>query len=61
MIIFTAACTVVNDIIDEGATYVHRGYAYVVSKVLLSFKFFFTLHLMHEIIGITNDLCQASQ
>ena len=61
MTIFLVACTIVNDIIDERATYVQRGEAYVVSKVLLSFEFVFTLHLMHEIVRITNDLCQALQ
>ena len=61
MTIFPTACIVVNDIIDEEATYVQKDEAYAISKVLLSFEFVFTLHLMHEIMGITNDLCQALQ
>ena len=60
MTIFLVACTIVNDIIDEGDTYVQKS-VYAVSKVLLSFDFVFILHLMHEIMGITNDLCQALQ
>ena len=58
MTIFPTACTVVNDIIDEEATYVQKDEAYAISKVLLSFEIVLTLHLMHEIIGIINDLCQ---
>ncbi|KAL1349338.1 hypothetical protein AAHE18_07G149900 [Arachis hypogaea] len=45
----------------DGTTYAQRGEAYGVSKILLSFEFVFTLHLMKEIMGITNVLCQALQ
>ena len=43
---FIFLCTVLNNIIDEGGTYAQNGEAYNVSKILLSFKFVFTLHLM---------------
>ena len=39
---FAAACTVVNVIMDERATYEQKGEAYAISKVLLSFEFVFT-------------------
>ncbi|XP_025684945.1 uncharacterized protein [Arachis hypogaea] len=58
---FTATNIVLNNIIEDGTTYAQRGEAYGVSKILLSFEFVFTLHLMKEIIGITNVLCQALQ
>ncbi|QHN82620.1 Zinc finger MYM-type protein [Arachis hypogaea] len=57
---FTATNIVLN-IIEDGTTYAQRGEAYGVSKILLSFEFVFTLHLMKEIMGITNVLCQALQ
>ncbi|XP_057744827.1 uncharacterized protein LOC130962657 [Arachis stenosperma] len=58
---FTATNIVLNNIIEDRTTYVQRGEAYGVSKILLSFEFVFTLHLMKEIMGITNVLCQALQ
>ncbi|QHO02198.1 Zinc finger MYM-type protein [Arachis hypogaea] len=59
--IFTATNIILNNIIEDGTTYAQRGEAYGVSKILLSFEFVFTLHLMKEIMGITNVLCQALQ
>ncbi|XP_020967725.1 uncharacterized protein LOC110262386 [Arachis ipaensis] len=58
---FTATNIILNNIIEDGTTYAQRGEAYSVSKILLSFKFVFTLYLMKEIMGITNVLCQALQ
>ncbi|XVF55581.1 hypothetical protein PTKIN_Ptkin06aG0047400 [Pterospermum kingtungense] len=58
---FSSSCTVVENVINEKTSYSQRGEAYAISKVLLSFEFVFTLHLMHEIMGITNDLFQALQ
>ncbi|XP_025647734.1 uncharacterized protein [Arachis hypogaea] len=58
---FTATNIVLNNIIEDGTTYAQRGEAYGVSKILLSFEFVFTLHLMKEIMEITNVLCQALQ
>ncbi|XP_025702776.1 uncharacterized protein LOC107488348 [Arachis duranensis] len=58
---FAATQTVLNNIIDDGITSAQRSEAYGVNKVLFSFKFVFSLHLMKEIMGITNILCQALQ
>jgi len=61
MKMYDAACTVIDNIIDEGATYSQRGDASAASKMLSSFEFIFILHLMFKIMGITNILCQALQ
>ncbi|XP_015940055.1 uncharacterized protein LOC107465593 [Arachis duranensis] len=58
---FAATQTVLNNIIDDGITFSQRDEAYGVNKVLSSFEFVFSLHLMKEIMGITNILCQALQ
>ncbi|XP_029148738.1 uncharacterized protein [Arachis hypogaea] len=58
---FAATHIVFNNIIDDGTTSAQRGEAYGVNKVLSSFEFVFSLHLMKEIMGITNILCQALQ
>ncbi|QHO01852.1 Zinc finger MYM-type protein [Arachis hypogaea] len=58
---FAATQTVLNNIIDDGTTSAQRGEAYGVNKVLSSFEFIFSLHLMKKIMGITNILCQALQ
>ncbi|KAK2424735.1 zinc finger MYM-type protein [Trifolium repens] len=57
----SASYTVVSNIIDDGATYSQRGDASAASKMLSSFEFIFILHLMFEIMAITNILCQALQ
>ncbi|KAF2294070.1 hypothetical protein GH714_007261 [Hevea brasiliensis] len=61
VIMFEATYLVLKIIITEGATYSQRGdvdYAY---NVITSFEFVFILHLMKEILEITDDLCQALQ
>ncbi|KAL1334218.1 hypothetical protein AAHE18_11G161400 [Arachis hypogaea] len=57
----TATNIVLNNIIEDETTYAQRCEVYGVGKILLSFEFVFTLHLMKEIMGITNVLCQALQ
>jgi hypothetical protein len=61
MIMFDATCTVLEDVGREGATYSQRGDAKAAYKLLTSFKFIFILHLMKEIMGITDILCQVLQ
>lgn len=58
---FDATCKVINTISEEGANYKQRGDAEGVYQVLTSFEFILILHLMKEIMGITNVLCQALQ
>ncbi|KAK4579718.1 hypothetical protein RGQ29_029397 [Quercus rubra] len=52
---------VINTISEEGANYKQRGDAEGAYQVLTSFEFILILHLMKEIMGITNVLCQALQ
>ena len=56
-----ATCKVINIISEEGANYKQRGDAEGAYQVLTSFEFILILHLMKEIMGITNALCQALQ
>jgi hypothetical protein len=50
-----------ENIINEGSTYSQRGDANVAYKMITSFQFIFILHLMKEIMGITDGLCQHLQ
>lgn len=52
---------VLDKIENETSNYSQRGDANAASKMVTSFEFVFILHLMKEIMGITNDLCQALQ
>ncbi|KAK4564757.1 hypothetical protein RGQ29_006717, partial [Quercus rubra] len=52
---------VINTISEEGANYKQRGDAEGAYQVLTSFEFILILHLMKEIMRITNVLCQALQ
>ncbi|KAJ9174848.1 hypothetical protein P3X46_013449 [Hevea brasiliensis] len=61
VIMFEATYLVLKIIIAEGATYSQRGDADYVYNVITSFEFVFILHLMKEILEITDDLCQALQ
>ena len=58
---FDATCKVINTITEEGANYKQRGDAEGAYQVLTSFEFVLILHMMKEIMGITNILCQALQ
>ena len=58
---FNATCKVINTISEEGANYKQRGDAEGAYQVFTSFEFVLILHMMKEIMGITNILCQALQ
>jgi hypothetical protein len=58
---FDAICSVHEKFRREGATYSQRGDANAAYKMVTSFEFIFILHLMKEIMGITDVLCQALQ
>uniref|UniRef100_A0A2N9IDZ8 DUF4371 domain-containing protein n=1 Tax=Fagus sylvatica TaxID=28930 RepID=A0A2N9IDZ8_FAGSY len=58
---FDATCSVLYTISKEGANYQQRGDAEGAYKVLTSFEFIFILHMMKEIMGITDILCQVLQ
>jgi hypothetical protein len=50
---------VLEKIRREWATYSQRGDANAAYKMVTSFEFIFILHLIMEIMGITDVLCQA--
>ncbi|KAH7663315.1 hypothetical protein IHE45_14G045100 [Dioscorea alata] len=58
---YDATCSVLENIEKDGSTYSQRGDARVVLKMIQSFEFIFILHLMKEIMGITDILCQSLQ
>ena len=58
---FHSTGIVLQNLIDNGATYVQRGDASSAYEVLITFQFVFVLHLMEEVMGITNILCQSLQ
>ena len=58
---FGPTCLVLENIKEDGSTYLQRGDANVAHKMINSFEFIFSLHLMKEIMGITDVLCQALQ
>ncbi|XP_025633469.1 uncharacterized protein [Arachis hypogaea] len=58
---FGATTSVLEDLATNGSTYSQHGDATYVLKSLLSFNFVFILHMIKEIMGITDKLCQALQ
>ena len=54
---FDATCKVINTISEEWANYKQRSDAKGAYQVLTSFEFILILHLMKEIMGITNVFC----
>nr|XP_023884511.1 zinc finger MYM-type protein 1-like [Quercus suber] len=58
---FDVTYKVINTIFKEGANYKQHGDAERAYQVLTSFEFILILHLMKEIMGITNIICQALQ
>ncbi|XP_057423690.1 uncharacterized protein LOC130717472 [Lotus japonicus] len=59
--LYNATTTVLEDLAIEGSTYSQRGDATYAFKSLMSFEFVFILHLMKELTGICDKLCQALQ
>ena len=58
---FDATCKVINTISEERANCKQRGDVEGAYQVLTSFEFVLILHMMKEIMRITNILCQALQ
>ncbi|KAK3229951.1 hypothetical protein Dsin_001832 [Dipteronia sinensis] len=48
-------------IVDDGTTFSQRGEANTAYETVTSFEFIFILHLVNDIMEITNLLCQALQ
>ncbi|XP_059644078.1 uncharacterized protein LOC132285863 [Cornus florida] len=58
---YTASCKVVENLRKGGQNQEIRGQASGVYKAMRSFEFLFILHLMDNIMGFTNVLCQTLQ
>ncbi|XP_074339774.1 uncharacterized protein LOC141677662 [Apium graveolens] len=56
---YSATCEVLLNIIDDGVTPTQRGDADATYEALTSFKFVLILHIMRNILDITDFLCQA--
>ena len=54
---FEATCSVLRNIVSDGATYAQRGDVDAAYDGITSFEFVFILHLMIDIMEITYDLC----
>ena len=59
--IYGATCLVLENIALDGSTYSQRGDATFSFKLLMSFDFVFFLHIMKNVMGIIDVLCQALQ
>ncbi|GAV85622.1 hypothetical protein CFOL_v3_29058, partial [Cephalotus follicularis] len=59
--LFDATCSVLESIIFDKTARSQCGDADAALNMLTSFEFIFNLHLMRDILGITDDLCQALQ
>jgi hypothetical protein len=58
---FNPTCVVLENIIKEGSNYSQCGNVNAAYTMITSFKFVFILHLMSEIMGTTDYLCQHLQ
>ena len=58
---YGATCLVLENIALYGSTYSQRGDTAFSFKLLMSFNFAFILHIMKDVMGITDVLCQALQ
>ena len=56
---FSATCEVLINIVDDGVTYASRGDADATYEAITSFEYVFVLHLMKNIMAITNLLSLA--
>eukprot|EP00258_Populus_trichocarpa_P027199 XP_024443218.1 uncharacterized protein LOC18094291 [Populus trichocarpa] len=58
---YGATCLVLENIALDGSTYSQRGDVAFSFKLLMSFDFAFILHIMKDVMGITDMFCQALQ
>ena len=58
---FEATCSVLRNIVSDGATYAQRGDVDAAYDGITSFEFVFILHFMIDIMEITYDFCQVLQ
>lgn len=53
---FTTTCSILSNVINNGATFTQRADANEVYDMITSFEFVFILHLMRDIMGTIDDL-----
>ncbi|XP_028550284.1 uncharacterized protein LOC114579549 [Dendrobium catenatum] len=58
---FSTVIDVLEIILEDGLSSEQKGEAYALLESLQTFEFTFCLHLMKDILGITNELSQALQ
>ncbi|KAI5352475.1 hypothetical protein L3X38_005366 [Prunus dulcis] len=58
---YNAYCSVVENLIKDGATNFIRGEATGTFKAMTYFVFIFVLHLLENMMGVTDGICQALQ
>jgi glycine cleavage system regulatory protein len=58
---YGATCSVLDNIAIDGSTYFQHGDAAFSFKLLMSFDFAFILHIIKNVMGIADVLCQALQ
>ncbi|XP_059671069.1 uncharacterized protein LOC132316609 [Cornus florida] len=59
--LFGPTCSVLRSIIKDGSTCFQRGDADSAFDIITSFEFVFILHLVKDIMGASNILCEALQ
>ncbi|KAH1046827.1 hypothetical protein J1N35_037611 [Gossypium stocksii] len=58
---YNATSIVLENLKNTASNYSQRGEAHNAYNRLSSFEFIFILHIMKEVLGITDNLCQALQ
>ena len=58
---FDVICFVLENVIENGNSSSQRSEADEAYDIMTFFEFVFILHLMRELLGITDDLSQALQ
>ena len=56
-----STCTVLENLIFDGATYTQKGNANAAYDLITSLEFVFILHLIIDIMEVTYYLCQTLQ
>ncbi|XP_045822721.1 zinc finger MYM-type protein 1-like [Trifolium pratense] len=61
IMMYDAACCLLENLFDKESTYCQRWNAHTAYNYFTTFEFILILHLMRDIMGITDTLCQALQ
>ena len=61
IVMFDSVIDVLELILEEGINSEQKGEAYSLLESIQSFEFIFNLHMMTNILGVTNELSQALQ